>query len=206
MTKLVPNLHELIYLLEPASDAALVSSALSRTRRKLRVMHVGTWSTVGIQFKLRGDPLYRARRALHTGADLFTEKQQTRLHTLFAVEEHIEIEATWGIYQRIVAAYREPNKTRGKQMMQAVIGSVTSGVPTALIEISRLGRTLKQRTAGVLAFFDRPGTSNGPTEAISGRLEHLRGSALGFRILTNYVARSLLESGGFRTHLHPQLR
>ena len=43
-----------------------------------------------------------------------------------------------------------------------------------------------------------PGTSNGPTEAINGRLEHLRGSALGFRNLTNYIARSLLESGGFR--------
>jgi len=26
-----------------------------------------------------------------------------------------------------------------------------------------------------------PATSNGPTEAINGRLEHLRGSALGFR-------------------------
>lgn len=55
--------------------------------------------------------------------------------------------------------------------------------------------TLKRRAADVLAYFDRPGTSNGPTEAINGRLEHLRGSALCFRHLTNYVARSLLESG-----------
>lgn len=67
----------------------------------------------------------------------------------------------------------------------------------------RLGRTLKQRAADVLAFFDHPGTSNGPTEAINGRLEHLRGSALGFRNLTNYIARSLLETGGFRPLLHP---
>lgn len=37
---------------------------------------------------------------------------------------------------------------------------------------------------------------NGPTEAIDGRLEHLRGSDLGFRNLTNYIARSLLETGG----------
>jgi len=35
------------------------------------------------------------------------------------------------------------------------------------------------------------------------RLEHLRGSALGFRNLTNYVARSLLETSGFRQPLHP---
>jgi transposase len=91
--------------------------------------------------------------------------------------------------------------------MQAVIDAVTSGVPTALVEIRRLGRTLKQRAADVLAFFDHPGTSNGPTEAINGRLdEHLRGSALGFRNLTNYIARSLLETGGFRPHLHPQMR
>ena len=33
----------------------------------------------------------------------------------------------------------------------------------------------------------------------------LRGSALGFRNLTNYIARSLLETGGFRPQLHPRL-
>ena len=90
--------------------------------------------------------------------------------------------------------------------MQAVIDSLSSGVPKALTELARLGRTLKKRSADVLAYFDRPGTSNGPTEAINGRLEHLRGSALGFRNLTNYIARSLLESGGFRPQLHPQSR
>jgi hypothetical protein len=58
----------------------------------------------------------------------------------------------------------------------------------------------------LLAYFERPGTSNGPTEALNGRLEHLRGSALGFRNLTNYIARSLVETGGFRPHLHPGLR
>jgi hypothetical protein len=43
--------------------------------------------------------------------------------------------------------------------------------------------------------FDRPGTSNGPTDAIIDRLAHLRGSALDLRNLTNYIARSLLETG-----------
>jgi hypothetical protein len=38
--------------------------------------------------------------------------------------------------------------------------------------------------------------ARGPTEAINGRLEQLRGSALGFRNLTNYIARSPFESGG----------
>ena len=77
-------------------------------------------------------------------------------------------------------------------MQQADRRPSASGVPAALTEVRTLGRTLKQRAADVLAYFDRPGTSNGPTEAINGRLEHLRGSALGFRNLTNYIARSLL--------------
>ena len=41
-----------------------------------------------------------------------------------------------------------------------------------------LGRTLKKRAVDVPTYFDRPGTNDGPTEAINGRLEHLRGSAL----------------------------
>ena len=89
--------------------------------------------------------------------------------------------------------------------MQAVIDSLREGVPTVLVEACKLGRTLTRRADDVLAYFDRPRTSNGPTEAINGRLEHLRGSALGFRNLTNYIARSLLEAGGFRPHLHPRL-
>jgi len=64
--------------------------------------------------------------------------------------------------------------------MTKLIESVSHGVPAALTELRRLGPTLTNRAADVLAYFDRPGTSNGPTEAINGRLEHLRGSALGF--------------------------
>jgi len=151
------------------------------------------------------DPLYRARRTLHTGTDLLTDKQQARLQLLFASDDHIQVEATWGIYQRMIAAYRDPDRTRGRQAMTKIIEAVSSGVPTALFELHRLGRTMKQRAADILAYFDRPGTSNGPTEAINGRLEHLRGSALGFRNLTNYIARSLLETGGFRPRLHREL-
>jgi transposase len=89
--------------------------------------------------------------------------------------------------------------------MTKLIDSLSNGVPAALTELTTLGRTLKKRAEDVLAYFDWPGTSNGPTEAINGWLEHLRGSALGFRNLTNYIARSLLESGGFRPQLHPGL-
>ena len=103
-------------------------------------------------------------------------------------------------------AYRDPNKIRGKALMEAEINTLTSTrVPRGLTELITLGRTLKRRAGDILAYFDHPHTSNGPTEAINGRLEHLRGSALGFRNLTNYITRALLETGGFRPQLHPQL-
>lgn len=43
------------------------------------------------------------------------------------------------------------------------------GLPKALVELNTLGRTLNKRADDVLTYFDRPGTANGPTEAINGR-------------------------------------
>lgn len=49
-----------------------------------------------------------------------------------------------------------------------------------------------------MAYFERPGTSSGAPEAIDGRIEHLRGPALGVRSLINDNARSLPETSGSR--------
>ncbi len=184
--------------MDPFHVVRLAGDALDRCRRRVQQQMHGHRGR-------RDDPLYRARRTLHTGVDLRTEKQTARLAALFAVDEHVEVEATWGIYQRMIAAYREPDRTKGRALMVRLIESLRTGVPKVLGEVLTLGRTLAKRADDVLAYFDRPGTSNGPTEAINGRLEHLRGSALGFRNLTNYIARSLLETGGFRPRLHPGL-
>ena len=90
--------------------------------------------------------------------------------------------------------------------MEAEINTLTSTrVPRSLTELTTLGRTLKRRATDILAYFDHPHTTGGPTEAINGRLEHLRGSALGFRNLTHYITRALLETGGFKPQLHPEL-
>ena len=192
------ELPDAVAVMDPFHVVRLGGDALDRCRRRVQQ------DTCGHRGR-KGDPLYAARRTLHTGAGLLTDKQTQRLEKLFAVDEHVEVEATWGIYQRMITAYREPDRSTGRELMRAVIESVSTGVPAALTELITLGRTLKKRADDVLAYFDRPGTSNGPTEAINGRLEHLRGSALGFRNLTNYIARCLLEAGGFRPRLHPGL-
>ena len=197
-TAAAEELPQAVAVMDPFHVVRLAGDALDQCRRRVQQDLHGHRGR-------KDDPLYTARRTLHTGADLLTDKQQARLTALFAVEEHVEVEATWGIYQRMIGAYREPDRKHGRALMTTLIESVSSAVPAALTELQRLGRTLRIRAGDVLAYFDRPGTSNGPTEAINGRLEHLRGSALGFRNLTNYIARSLLESGGFRPRLHPHL-
>jgi len=185
-------------VMDPFHVVRLGGDALDRCRRRVQLNTCGHRG-------YKGDPLYAARRTLHTGAGLLTDKQKNRLDRLFADDAHVEVEATWGVYQQMISAYREPDRRKGRAVMSKLIESISAGVPTALTEIITLGRTLKKRAADVLAYFDRPGTSNGPTEAINGRLEHLRGSALGFRNLTHYIARCLLETGGFRPRLHPRL-
>ncbi len=198
-TATAEELPDAVTVMDPFHVVRLAGDALDTCRRRVQQDLHGHRGR-------KSDPLYRARRTLHTGADLLTDKQAERLTALFTPDEHVQVEATWGIYQRMIAAYRHEDRATGRELMVKLIDSVSTGVPTALVEVTKLGRTLKTRAADVLAYFDRPGTSNGPTEAINGRLEHLRGSALGFRNLTNYIARCLLESGGFRPQLlHPRL-
>ncbi|KQH78797.1 transposase, partial [Mycobacterium gordonae] len=193
-TAATEELPDAATVMDPFHVVRLAGNALDECRRRVQL------ATCGHRGRST-DPLYRSRRTLHTGADLLTDRQKARLATLFAIDAHAEVEATWTMYQRTVAAYREPDRAKGRMMMAALITALSAGVPKPLQELITLGRTLKKRAADVLAYFDRPGTSNGPTEAINGRLEHLRGSALGFRNLTNYIARSLLETGGFRAQL-----
>lgn len=198
-TAAAEELPAAVPVMDPFHVVKLAADAVDKCRQRVQQ------ATLGHRGR-RGDLLYQARRTLLTGADLLTDKQADRPTALFNGDDHVEAEATWGIYQRLVQAYRAEDKKLGRWLMTRLIDAISSGVPVELVELRKLGRTLKSRAADVLAFFDRPGTSNGPTEALNGRLEHLRGSALGFRNLTNYIARCLLEAGGFRPRLHPQTR
>jgi transposase len=158
-TATTEELPDAVAVMDPFHVVRLAGDALDRCRRRVQL------DTHGHRGRT-SDPLYAARRLLHTGADLLTAKQKDRLTALFAAPEHAEVEATWGIYQRMIAAYRQPDRTHGRRLMKQLITAVGQGVPAALSEVITLGHTLTKRAADVLAYFDRPGTSNGPTEAI----------------------------------------
>jgi transposase len=88
----VEELPDAVAVMDPFHVVRLAGDALDRCRRRVQQNLHGHRG-------LASDPLYRARRTLHTGADLLTDKQVARLEALFAGDEHVQIEATWGIYR-----------------------------------------------------------------------------------------------------------
>ena len=176
-----------VTVMDPFHVVALAGHKLDLCRQRVQQ------DTLGHRGRC-GDPLYRVRRTLRTRLELLTDKQRTRLEAVFAGEEHVAVEVTWWAYQQIIAAYATADRHRGKTTLAAVIDRLSSGLPAGLEELATLGRTLHRRRDDVLAYFDHR-ASNGPTEAINGRLEALRRNALGFRNLINYRIRSLLHCG-----------
>lgn len=198
-TAATETLPQATTVMDPFHVVALAGQAVDTCRQRIQQ------ATLGRRGR-KGDPLYGIRKVLKTGREYLTEKQQHRLDTAFATSDHQPVQTTWGAYQQVVEAYRNPNRKQAKAQLITLIDSISSGIPHELAELRTLGRTMKRRAADILAYFDHPHTSNGPTEAINGRIEHLRGTALGFRNLLHYITRALLDTGGFRTQLHSLLR
>jgi transposase len=174
-------------VMDPFHVVALAGTKLDLIRQRIQQQTLGRRGHTG-------DPLYGIRRIARTRIQLLSTRQYARLTDVLDGEEHLAVKVAWLIYQKIIAAYADPNRRRGKNAMTRVIASIRRRVPAGLEEIAQLGRTLWRRRNDILAFFDHH-ASNGPTEAINGRLEALRRNALGFRNLTHYRWRSLLHSG-----------
>ena len=180
-------LPDAVTVMDPFHVVALAGTKLDLIRQRIQQQTLGRRGHTG-------DPLYGIRRIARTRIQLLSTRQYTRLTGVLDIDEHLAVKVAWLIYQKIIAAYADPNRRRGKKAMTTLINSIRRAVPAGLEEIAQLGRTLARRRHDILAFFDHH-ASNGPTEAINGRLEALRRNALGFRNLTHYRWRSLLHSG-----------
>jgi transposase len=109
-TAAAEELPDAVAVMDPFHVVRLAGDALDECRRRVQQIIHGRRGH-------KHDPRYKARRTLHTGADLLTDKQATRLRNLFASDQHVAVEATWGIYQRMVAAYRHPDPAKGRDLM-----------------------------------------------------------------------------------------
>lgn len=123
-TAAVEELPEVTTVMDPFHVTRLAGEALEECRRRVQQAIHGHRGR-------KGDPLYAARRTSSTGADLLTDRQADRLTTLFADDAHVEVEATWGVYQRMIEAYRHQDRHRGRELMVTLIDSISTGVPKA---------------------------------------------------------------------------
>ncbi|AWT27376.1 hypothetical protein Csp1_26330 [Corynebacterium provencense] len=198
-----------------AGYATAVDHALPAARKVMdpfHIVHLAADKLTGCRQRLqrettgrrgrKDDPLYKHRRSLLTRTNYLTDRQKQHLELLWDTDDdYVALQVTWDFYQDVIAAYSHPRRTEGKKLMKRLINTLRKGLPSGLEELAQFGRTLWSRRDDILAYFDI-GASNGPVEAINGRLEHLRGIALGFRNLDHYILRSLIHSGQLQDRIN----
>ena len=183
-----------VTVMDPFHVVQLAGDKLTACRQRLQQ------ETTGRRGR-KGDLLYQARRLLLTRNRLLEGNAATKVDRLLSEGRYADLTRIWSVYQAVIAAYENPKKRDGRARMAALIDALSTEATKGITELRTLARTLRRRRDDILAYFTHPYSSNGPTEAINGRLEHLRGIALGFRNLGNYITRSLLHTGGFKHHL-----
>ena len=198
-TAAVETINTVTTVMDPFHVVALVEDKLDRCRPARPAGDAGTSGGVPVTRSTASDT------SPGPEPGLLTAKQQHRLAKVFTDQRHVAFKITWSLYQSVIKAYQTDQPAEGKKTMTRLITSIHSGIPAGLEELRPLGHTMKHHHDDILAFFDHPSTSNGPTETVNRLLEHLRGTARGFRSIINYITRRLLDPGGFRPLIHSLL-
>ena len=185
-------------VMDPFHVVQLAGDKLNLCRQRLQQETMGRRGRAG-------DPLYQTRRLLLTNQALLSEKTWNKVSQVITDTKFIAITRIWNVYQGIIKTYGEKDRVKGRTRLAAIIDALQNAKTKGIPELITLKNTLKKRREDILAYFTHPAASNGPTEALNGRLEHLRGTALGFRNIENYIKRSLLHTGGFKTKIQSYL-
>ena len=107
-TATTEELPEAVAVMDPFHVVRLAGDALDRCRRRVQQdLHGHRGRT--------DDPLYRARRTLHTGADLLTDSQRPARPHCSPATTTSRSRPPGAIYQRMITAYRDPDRARGRQ-------------------------------------------------------------------------------------------
>ena len=152
-------------------------------------------------------PCTRPKGCLRTRSCLLTPRQQHQLADLFASDCHVALEVTWSVYQNITrrlprARYERGQGFDGSRHQHADLHARTEGSDLA----HHAGQDAQTPSRG------HPGLLRSSPHQQRSYRSHQRtpsntyaAPSSGLRNLTNYIARCLLETGGFRPQLDPQL-
>lgn len=181
-------------VLDPFHVVKLVGEKVNVCRQRLQQ------ETTGRRGR-KGDLLFRVRRLLLTRNRFLEGGGALKVDKVITDPKYADLMRLWTIYQAVISAYENPSKRAGREALANLIDALDKETAKKIPELKTLAKTLRRRRDDILAYFTHSYSSNGPTEALNGRLEHLRGIALGFRNLAHYIIRSLLHTGGFKTKI-----
>jgi transposase len=189
-TALRRQLPDAVRVLDPFHVVRLALAAVDEVRRRVQQATHGHRGRTG-------DPLYGVRRLLRQRHDRLSATAAARLRSaLIAGDPDGEVHLAWQVAQHVMAAYHlntaDPDKTRGRLLMTATVDSLRS---CPIPELARLGRTLRDWRAELLAAFDHPGVTNGGTENTNLKVKNTKRAARGYRNFDHYRLRLLLNHG-----------
>jgi len=101
-------LPDAVTVMDPFHVVALAGTKLDLIRQRIQQQTLGRRGHTG-------DPLYGIGRIARTRLQLLSTRQYTRLNSVFDADEHLAVTVTWLIHQKIIAAYADPNRRRGKK-------------------------------------------------------------------------------------------
>ena len=126
-----------------------------------------------------GDPLYGIRRVLRCRVDHLSVKARARLETgLAAGDPDGEVTIAWTIAQQVMALYRIDDPAQARARAADLIAALRA---CPIPELARLGRTLHVWRDELVAHFDHPAVSNGPTENLNLKIKNTKRITRGYR-------------------------
>ena len=153
------------------------------------------------------DPLYKARRMLHTRSCLLTPRQQHQLADLFASDCHVALEVTWSVYQNITRCLPRARHECGQgpdagRNQHADLHARTEEPDRA----HHAGQDTQTPSRGhPWPTSTTPTPQAVPPKPSTDASNTYADPHSDLRNLTNYITRALLETGGFKPQRHPQL-
>jgi transposase len=185
-TALTAQLPDAVRVLDPFHVVRLGLSCVDEVRCRVQQEQTGHRGRTG-------EPLYGIRRLLRRRRDRLSTKAAGRLHAgLIAGDPDGELTLAWTVAQDVMALYQLTDPAAARTTATTLINDLCD-CPTA--ELARLGRTLRTWQTELLAHFDHPAVSNGPTENLNLKIKNTKRHARGFRNFTNYRLRLLLNHG-----------
>jgi transposase len=181
-----PYLDHTVAVADPFHVVRVANRCVDQVRRRVQNELTGHRGR-------KGDPLFRIRKLLVSGAERLDERGHERLMLgLRLGDPKDENLGAWLAKESVRDIYLTDDVEEAAVLLEkAITGCLDDEVP----EITSLGRTLERWRVEILNHH-RTGASNGPTEGQNFCVKRVKRAGRGFQSFGNYRLRVLLHAGG----------